>query len=261
MSGKKKIYYARTYRRIKLDIKMSVIFTCLLMIPSLIIFILNIDNITRKIAQMSTWVLSQIYPEDFIVVHNAEYSIFGNMQFVELPTTYPGFDMICLNLLACFIIYLLMAFLKATGKPLGIFLMYTMFVHVVNCVFFIFGGKEFPYTIAEYSDLYIKQQIGIWIMFIVLASLVVSFMGRRAYISKFLTFVGIIVYSGIFGVVRYIVFLFLLHEFSVLYMALLFFVIGPMFDFSYFVAIYAIFINKIIKDYDYGKRKGEWRWS
>ena len=261
MSKKKKIYYARTYRRIKIDMKMSILFTCLLMIPSLIVFILNIDTITQKLAQITTWVLSQVFPKESITVMNSEYSIFGTMQYVELPTTYPEFSTVCINLAICFGIYLIMELLKKTGKPIGIFLLYTVLVHVVNCVFFVFGGKEFPYTIGEYSDLYIKQQIGIWITFIVLASLVVGFMGRKAYGYKLLTFMGIMLYSMIFGAVRYIVFLFLLPEFSVLYMALLFFVIGPMFDFSYFVAIYAIFINKIIKEYDFGKRKGEWKWS
>lgn len=154
-----------------------------------------------------------------------------------------------------------MELLKKTGKPLGVFLLYTLVVHVVNCVFFVYGGKEFPYTIGEYSNLYIQQQIGIWIMFIILASLVVGFMGKNAYGYKLLSFAGIMLYSIIYGMIRYIVFLFLLHKFSVLYMALLFFVIGPLFDFSYFVAIYAIFVNKIIKEYEFGKKKGEWKWS
>lgn len=261
MSKKKKIYYARTYRRIKINIKSSTIFTCLLMIPSLIVFILNIDTITQKLAQISTWVLSQVIPEESIEVLTSQYSILGTMYYVEVPTTYPEFSTVCLNLALCFGIYLFMELLKGTGKPLGIFLMYTLLVHIVNCVFFVFGAKEFPYTIGGYSDLYIKQQIGIWLTFIVLASLVVGMMGRRAYGYKILTFLGIMLYSVVFGGVRYILFLFLLHQFSVLYMALLFFVIGPMFDFSYFVAIYAIFVNKIIKEYDFGKKKGEWKWS
>jgi hypothetical protein len=44
-------------------------------------------------------------------------------------------------------------------------------------------------------------------------------------------------------------------------MAILFFVIGPVFDFSYFVAIYAIFVNKKIKEYSRIEMKGEWEWS
>ena len=261
MNKKKRIYYARTYRRIKLDMKISILFTCLLMIPSLVVFILNIDTITQKLAQISTWVLSQVFPAESISVIHSHYSIFGTMQYVELPTTYPEFSTVCFNLVLCFGIYLLMRLFKQTGKPMGIFLLYTLLVHVVNCVFFVFGGEEFPYTLGGYSDLYIKQQIGIWIMFIILASLVVGFIGKKMYGYKILTFLGIMLYSMVYGGIRYIVFLFFLHKFSVLYMALMFFVIGPMFDFSYFVAIYAIFINKIIKEYDFGKKKGEWKWS
>lgn len=261
MNKKKKIYYARTYRRIKIETKTSILFTFLLMIPSLLVFIFNIDTITEKMAQISTWVLSQVFPKEFITVMSSQYSFLGTIQYVELPTTYPEFSTVCFNLVLCFGVFLLMELLKKTGKPLGVFLLYTLVVHVVNCVFFVYGGKEFPYTIGEYSNLYIQQQIGIWIMFIILASLVVGFMGKNAYGYKLLSFAGIMLYSIIYGMIRYIVFLFLLHKFSVLYMALLFFVIGPLFDFSYFVAIYAIFVNKIIKEYEFGKKKGEWKWS
>ena len=108
MNKKKRIYYARTYRRIKLDMKISILFTCLLMIPSLVVFILNIDTITQKLAQISTWVLSQVFPTESISVIHSHYSIFGTMQYVELPTTYPEFSTVCFNLVLCFGIYLLM---------------------------------------------------------------------------------------------------------------------------------------------------------
>ena len=44
-------------------------------------------------------------------------------------------------------------------------------------------------------------------------------------------------------------------------MALMFFVFGPLFDFLYLVGIYSIFANKMVKVYDKGERKGEWKWS
>ena len=74
-------------------------------------------------------------------------------------------------------------------------------------------------------------------------------------------FIGTILYSLVFGIIRYILFLYVLQRFSVLYMALMFFVFGPFFDFLYLVGIYSIFINKMIELYESQAGKDEWLWS
>ena len=261
MGKKKTIYYARTYRRLKLNLKENIIFTCILMIPALIFMILNIDEITSFITVMTEQVLSKILPDGIINVASMDYSILNTVYFIELPTTYPGKLMIIINLVICIVAYLVIRRMRVTGRPLAIYFLFMIFIHTVNCVFFLFAGDKFPYTTSEYSYLYLVQQVGIWLTFIVLGSLVVGFMGERGYVTKILTFISIMAYSLVFGAIRYILYMAILYKFSVLYMAILFFVIGPMFDFSYFVAIYSAFVNKTIKDYDYGKKKGEWEWS
>ena len=80
-------------------------------------------------------------------------------------------------------------------------------------------------------------------------------------IYKLLTLLAIMLYSIVFGTVRYVIFIWLLYRFSVIYMAFFYFMIGPMFDFLYLVMIYAVFVNRMIGVYD--SRKGEevWKWS
>lgn len=112
----------------------------------------------------------------------------------------------------------------------------------------------------QFSNLYMKQQIGIWLTFIVLSGLVTGFLGNRGYLYKILTFLATMAYSLVFGVVRYILFLYLLQQFSILYMALMYFVFGPLFDFLYFVGIYSIFANKMVKMYDTGEGREDWEW-
>lgn len=258
---KKNIYYARTYRRIHIDRKKSTIFACLLIIPSVIFCILMIDDMTEFLTGIGVWILSQVIPAEAIQVVTTEYSVLNRMNYIELPTTYPTVSMIGWNLVICFFLLFGMLFFKKTGRPVAIFSMFGIMIHVVSCIYFLLTETEFPYSLGVYSDLYIKQQIGIWLIFIVLAGLVITFMGEKGYVFKLLTFIDIMGYSVIFGSVRYILFLYILYRFSVLYMALLFFVVGPMFDFSYFVALYALFVNKNIKDYEYGEKKGVWRWS
>lgn len=258
---KKNIFYARTYRRIHIDWVKSTIFAALLMIPSVLFCILMIDNMTELLAGIGVDILSKVIPEESLQIVTTEYSVLNSMNYIELPTTYPAFPMIAWNLGICLFTLLMMLVFKKTGKPLAIFSMFAIFTHVVSCIYFLLAASEFPYSLRIYSDLYLKQQIGIWLIFIILAGMIVAFMGERSYLFKLLTFFDIMAYSIVFGSVRYILFLYILYRYSVLYMALLFFVVGPMFDYSYFVALYAVFVNKTIKDYQYGEKKGVWRWS
>ncbi|MBQ4283607.1 MAG: hypothetical protein IJB96_06750 [Lachnospira sp.] len=261
MGEKKNIYYARTYRRIKIDIKKSIIFTCLMIIPAMILFIANIDFITEAMTSLAYNVLQQVIPAKDMSIGTSSYSILGKVTYLELPTKYPAFSTICWNLLLCLVVIFLLQIIKKAGRPVAVFVIFSMLIHVANCIFFILAPEEFPYSLSMYSDIYLKQQLGIWMAFILLSGLVVGFLGEGRYLRKVITFFGIMAYSAVFGVIRYILFMYLLYEFSVFYMALLFFVIGPMFDFSYVVSIYAIFVNKTIKDYEYGSKKGAWEWS
>lgn len=105
------------------------------------------------------------------------------------------------------------------------------------------------------------QEIGIWVMFFVMTVMVTGIIGDRGVIYKLLTLLAIMLYSIVFGTVRYVIFIWLLYRFSVIYMAFFYFMIDPMFDFLYLVMIYAVFVNRMIGVYD--SRKGEevWKWS
>ena len=139
--------------------------------------------------------------------------------------------------------------------------MLSLLVHIISCVFFIFATNHFPYTVKDYSNLYMQQQIGIWITFVILIGVVTGFEGNRGYFYKIITVVVSMLYSFIFGSVRYIVFLFALHQLSVLYMPMMFFVLGPMFDFVYLVFIYSFFINKMVDFYESGEGQEDWLWA
>lgn len=105
------------------------------------------------------------------------------------------------------------------------------------------------------------QEIGIWVMFFVMTVMVTGIIGDRAVIYKFLTLLAVMLYSIVFGIVRYVIFIWLLYRFSVIYMAFFYFMIGPMFDFLYLVMIYAVFVNRMIGVYDSRKGKEVWKWS
>lgn len=260
MAEKKTIYYARTYRHLKGNLTKSILYLLILVLPSLVIFILNLQNITRFIANQGVAILGKVFPGIPMYIVEDKFSILGTVEYIDMPTVYPDFFLTFINLSIMVLVLFFLGTGKKKGSPLAIYFMLSMLVHVVNCIYFLFAANHFPYSAFQFSDLYMKQQIGIWITFIVLAGLVTGFIGGRGYRYKILAFLGIIAYSIIFGGIRYILFLYILQRFSILYMALMFFVFGPLFDFLYLVAIYSMLVNKMVKIYDSGEGREDWKW-
>lgn len=258
---KSRIYYARTYRKLKSGGWRGVLVAGILMIPALFLLLWNCYKITRGMSWLAVRFLCDRFRGLQIQIVDSEFPIIGKISIVELPTVYPGLKEVIINLLVVMGMVIFACTGKRKGKPVAIFSMIVLVTHMINCVYFLFGRNYFPYTAYQYSDLYMRQQIGIWIFFIVLAGGVIGLMGSKGLPFKILAFWGIIFYSLVFGVARYIFFLYILERFSIFYMALLFFVFGPFFDFLYLVGIYALYVNKMRKIYDSDKGREEWAWS
>lgn len=261
LNEKKYIYYARTYRHLQYSPWKNTLFLCLLVVPSLVMFILYMDDITSFLSILAASILGKIFPGIPLNLSVSEFSFLGVIKFLDLPTVYPNLSFVFINFLVSLAIILFLVTGKRLGNSISIYLLMGFFVHLINCLYFIFSPTYFPYSAFDYSSLYMKQQVGIWITFIVLTAMFVSFMGRLGIITKLITFIGIMLYSFVFGAVRYIVFLYLIEKYSILYMAPMFFVLGPLFDFLYMVSIYGFFIDKMIKLYDSNEGREEWQWS
>lgn len=261
MEEKKSIYFIRTYRRLKKNIKGSILYICFLVLPVMVLFILNINNITRLMSQMAVKILGQIYPGTPLYIREEMFSILATIEYVELPTVYPEAAFILINFVMTLFLAIFLNTGRRKGKPLSVYFFTMLLIHLINCIYFIFAANYFPYTSTQYSILYINQQIAIWLAFIVLTGLITGFLGSKALFYRILTFFSILFYSLIYGTIRYVLFLFVIQEFSMIYMALLYFALGPFFDFLYLVFIYGIYINKMIKIYDLGYGRGEWLWS
>ena len=261
MKEKKQIYYTRTYRRLRNNISQSLLYLFLVVVPVLAIFILSIGNITKYISRLAVKVIGDVYTGIPMYIKEDVFSIFGKIEFIELPTVYPKISFVILNFIIVLIIALFLNTGKRKGKPISVYLTIMSVIHIINCIYFIFASNFFPYTSLQYSILYMKQQIGIWISFILISGLITGFLGVRGLFYRLATFFGITIYSLIYGAARYIVFLYVLQKFSILYMALLFFALGPFFDFLYLVSIYGIYMNKMIELYSLESGRGEWLWS
>ncbi len=258
---KKSIYFARTYRKLRIDYLRGILYMLFLVLPCLVFLTVNLKNITMQLSGFAARVLDRIYPGLPVSIAESDFSILSSTAYIQIPDVYPSMPFIFMNLIVSLAVLVLLSSGSRRGKPMAIFFMLVMFIHIINCIYFLFAEYHFPYGIGQFSDLYIKQQIGIWLTFTVLAGIVTGFFGRLGYFYKVLAFIGIMLYSVLFGAVRYVLFLCILYRFSLLYMALMFFVFGPLFDFLYFVSIYSFLANKLVKLYDSEQGRKEWKWA
>jgi hypothetical protein len=185
---------------------------------------------------------------------------FGDFNFVLMPTNYPSVRFAVINAIITLLLMFFFWVFEYKFKPLAIYLNFTLAYHLVSCIYVIATKGGFPYTLMEYSDLYMKQQLGIWLSFIIISGLVAGYISHSG-TSKYVMLISVFSYSFVFGILRYIVFMTLLYKASSLYMTILFFGFGPFVDFLYLVSIYSIYMSRLTKIFEDKKRGRKWHWA
>ena len=259
-SKKARIYFARTYRHLHLNALESALYLLLFLVPAMVLVFFFYDELTAWFCHAAAWLLNMAGAPEAKVTASVFLPRLGPVYSLELPTVLPGYGSIPINLVVSLLLLWLVSTGRRKGRPLSIYLSIILHLHMMACVFFLLGRDYFPYTTADYADLYIKQEVGIWIMFLLLMGLIMGVLGTGNIIRRILTVGCVMIYSVAFGVVRYALFLTILTRASVLYMPIMFFALGPVFDFLYFVAFYAMSTNRMIRTFD-SKQKGEWAWA
>jgi hypothetical protein len=258
---KSNMHFARHYKHLLPDYKMMGAYFFLFILPMSIIFLFNYSRLSKWISFIVSNTLSYIIPNAEIGMRTAEFiPYFGDFTYVILPSNAPTIKFAIINAIITIFFMIFFWMIDYKFKPLVIFLNFTLFYHLFTCGYVILTKGQFPYLLTEYSDLYMKQQLGIWLSFIIIAGLVAGYISHSGY-SKYLMLISVLTYSLVFGVIRYIVFLALLYKFSSLFMTILFFGFGPFIDFLYLVSIYSIYMSHLTKLFGDGERGGTWHWA
>jgi len=260
MAGKKFIYLARTYRRTQAHYVYAIIYTLFIVIPILILLIVNLDTVTYMLSSLSLRILSDALPQKSFSIRESGFAPFGITYCLSFDSRFPTSIEILINLLVVVSVVFILVVSSLRGRPVTVYLLFSFMVHIISCVYFTFEQDNFVYTATEFSDIFVKQQISIWLLFIVMMGAVTALIGRHGFLNKILAFFGLLIYSLIFGVIRYIVFMFILAAGSLLYMADMYFVFGPIFDFLYLVSFYCMYTNVMQKKLDSPEGEGEWKW-
>ena len=261
---KTQIYFARTYRHLKPDNKERWFYLLGCILPCLVLLLSFYTKISYALAVWVKRAFTAFIPESSLGIAFGEFlPFFGGVYYVEIPIVMPSIQEAAINI-AVTLVLLYICFhhvrISKGGTPISIFFCMILLTHLIASIFFMFAKDFFPYSATDFSGLYIKQQVSIWLSLLVLTGLFTGVLGYGSVVGRLITFFGIMVYSFVFGCVRYLAFMYIISTESILYMATLFFTLGPLFDFLYLVSFYGLYINSQIKRFNQGEGRLNWHW-
>lgn len=241
---KSKIYYHRSYRKLEEHNMWYVLFSMLLQVIVVnIVILIFYSRITFFICRISRSILSSCISVELMQMVPKPY-IYENVSILVLPGRYPTIKITVIVAIVSLTLLFLALSVKRAIEPKWVWIIFISFINLVAAFFFLFFPSYFPYDLEFFSEIYIKTEVGLWmaIPFI----LTIAFLPLPLRMPrKLLVIVLTILYSIVFACVRYIVFLYLLRTITYLFMALLFFMLGPFLDFIYIVGSYSLCLSHL----------------
>ncbi len=254
---KKKIFYHRSYRKLHQPSLTSVIGSLLLLVVVIDFFVFFFyPETTLGICKFSKIILSSAVSEDLIEIVPKTY-IYDNVYIVTMPGRYPTLKLSIIVAIVALILFYLSISLKRVIEPKIVWIIFISFLNLGSAIYFIFFAGYFPYDLEIFSEMYMKTEVGIWVIIPIILSVALLPFPIKIF-KKFMVIMLTLCYSVVFACVRYIVFLYLLRYTTYLFMALMFLMLGPFLDFIYIVGSYSLCLSKAGKETQ--KRMERWNW-
>ena len=261
---KQRIYYSRDYRYLRANPAFSVVIFLLVIMPVIVLMAVSYSTLTNAISEWAGHIVAEVfYPrqEEAISVKFVNFiPFFGQIAYLSLPTVLPSYTHALVSFLAALFLFPAVYFRLERWKPLSVYFSMALLVQMVSCVFFLFRKFSFPYTLTDYSQMYMMQMTVLMIVIPMIfgVSLTLLIMGVAERI--FLIFLQIAL-ETVLCAVRYVVYLAFLCKFSVLYMAVMFFMFGFLADFMLMVMLYTVAAKRVGERFNTPGGRRVWRWS
>ena len=258
--NKESIIYSRDYRYLNRRLPVYILQVVLVLVPLVVGYLFTYSKISYYVSIFVSKILENIAGISTEIMEVDYFPRLGGVFYVAMEGKNPSFTMSIVSLFITLILIVIFTLIKTDKKPLMIFITIGLYIHLFSSAFFVFWGADrFPYDINDYSNLYMKQQIIVWLMIMIVywmsTSLVTKVVGLR--IS---TFIMVSAMSFLFGVTRYIVFMLILAKGSYLFMAVLYFTLGIFFDFIIMVGVYSIFMKCASRKFKKRNETELWKW-
>jgi len=258
---KVQIRLAHTYRHLRTQNLKKNLLLWILLVPLIIIYLFSYSEITYFMSYWTRFVLSDVLASPQMTLTSSEFlPFFGNVTYLSLPSAGYRPGLTISTLIVSVIILWISLSGRRKGHPISIFVAIGALIQIVSCIFFIFASQVFPYSSTIYSELYVKQQVSLWLFFLIIIGLVTALLGNGRFIYNLAFLAGVMTYSFIYGVLRYMTYLYVVSSISAVYMAALFFTFGPLFDFLYITYFFGHYVNKFIIDNEGKSTEEVWQW-
>jgi len=253
--SKKIIYYHRAYRKITRSLKASLFELLAVSIPFSLLILFGYPWITRFMSHIAKVVLLPHFPLDTIRITEKVFFL-GNISFIDINGSYPSAVLSFINSLVSLGLIAFLPVVKK-NKNIAIYIIFLASINLISSLFFIASPYEFPYTATDFSEFYVTSEISMWLFIPFILGMAVILLPSSLF-PKVVLIAFAILYSIIFGTLRYIIFLFVVSKYSIIYMALLFFAFGPLIDFVYIVGIYSFYNSRLANDLKVSNTV--WKW-
>jgi hypothetical protein len=237
------IGYARFVRVLKFNKYLFMLQLALLVVVFEFLVIFFLEDYFKVLSDITRRILEDSYTGSYkFLSFRLEYSISPG----RLPTLQESFIYLIVSFLS--LLFLISRF-NPLPKYISAWLIYVSFVYFVSSFYFVFFLDSFPYTERDFAVLYILQQTGVFLFIPILLALSLSLF-TFSWLNLLLNAITIalsLMYSSVFGGLRYIVFAYILKNFSYIHMPAMFFLFGPLLDFIYIVSFYSLCLYMTIK--------------
>lgn len=258
-AAKRTIFFSRDYRYLQKPSALSVVLSIVLISAVFLVYILFYEQISNALCSWAGNVVSAVTQTNVYTVGTSFIPNMGQLYYLALDSTYPSFTLLIITAFICLLLALFSVQSVKNTLPLGIYVCMGAYLALISVTFFLFCPDQFPYTLTQYSELYMKQQIALWMFIPTVASFSVFLVDLKPS-AAVVTFLAITAISFSFGCLRYPVFLVVLHAGSSLFMAPLFFTLGVLFDFLQMISAYIIYIRYTSGYLEDKRHKRVWRW-
>jgi hypothetical protein len=219
---------------------------------SLFYFYPEITHIMNRAAKAA---LASYVPAEEMMIFSRSF-LHSTIYLLDLPGKYPSplfsFLFFCAAVLSIYLVTKIKLY-----RPLGLWLIFVSAINMLSSIVFMLWPHTFPYTMLKFSELYITTEVGMWLFVPVVMGMALLPVPAGV-VSKGSIIVLSALYSMIFGMVRYVVFLFIIAQLSYIFMPVLYFSFGPLVDFVYIVGIYSLYVSKVSERITQNYRI--WKW-
>ena len=255
-------FYPRTYRYLENNfLKSAIYYIGIFLVPLFFGLIMHMEKLTNMFSHAACEILRGALPGRIFQVAGTSFWTGKTVCYVKMTEEMPMPLHLDMQILIAALIFLFTVTGKRAGRPFFLFLAFEDLGFMINGVFFRFWASDFPYSVNDFSELYIRQQMWILIAFIVLFGIGTSCLGNRKYGFRLFVTLLFALYTVLFAFVRYVVFLYVLSKHSMLYMFTMYFTFGPLFDCLNMVTCYGLMMNGIIKSLSGDESGKVWLWS